>query len=249
MLSNVKRKTAAAPRRVVRKNVISNRLVIFSLVVAAVVIAIMMLKRSYLSTVLAFYNYVRPVLIPVFALLTVGAVTLLVLRKTKDTDESGKYLPASLMLILSAGLLAVCVVYPFFSGTRLLVSVLACAALYYVYYLYSRSFFVYSLLTLCGGLLLSFERFSGGLVGTIVLAVLVACVLAVLLMALLAPKSAIGRWASIGENERYPFYITAAILLVGLCLLLLVPTLLFYAVAVLFGAYLVIAIINTLKMM
>lgn len=246
VLSNMK-KTAAVGLKA-QKNVTSPKLVIFSTALVAVVIAIMMLKRGYLSTVLAFYNYVLPVLIPVFALTTVAAITLMVVRKHRGIDESGCVWSSSLMLILSAGLLAICLSYTTFSATRLLVSVLAFAALYYVYHLYSRAFFVYSLMTVCGGFLLSLERFFG-LVGTIVLAVLVAAVIAVVLMILLAPKSALGRWASVADDSRYPFYITAAILLVGLALLLLLPAWLFYAVAVLFGSYLVIAIINTLKMM
>ena len=84
---------------------------IFFLVLVFVVIAVMSLKGSYISTELAFYNYVRPVLLPVLALATVAAAALWIVRRRKKVDERGMVLSASLMTCISGELLLVVLLF------------------------------------------------------------------------------------------------------------------------------------------
>lgn len=59
-LSNMKKKKTSSPVRGVKKDVAWNRIAVFFVVLAVVVVAIMSLKDSTLSTEMNFYNYVRP---------------------------------------------------------------------------------------------------------------------------------------------------------------------------------------------
>lgn len=249
VLSNMKKPTAAAPVRGAKKDVIAQRIITFSVVLVIAVVTVMALKNSSISAALTFYNYVRPVLIAVFALLTAGAVVLWIVRCKKGVDESKSVFSAPLLTILSGGLLAACIGYSFLSGTRLLICLIAVSALFYIYYLYSRVFFTYAAVTLAGGLLLAFFRFGAGILGMIVPAVLLAALEVVVLMMLAGGKHPLGQIVPAEQKARLPFVITAAILLVGLVLGFVAPALLFYAVAILFASFLVIAIINTLQMM
>lgn len=185
-MSNMKKKKTSSPVRGVKKDVAWNRIAVFFVVLAVVVVAIMSLKDSTLSTEMNFYNYVRPVLIPLFAVLTAGAIALWVTRRKKGVDESKSSFPASMMTIFSGGLFVVSVLYPYLSATRLLVSLIAASALYFLYYLYPRAFFVYAAETLIGGLLLSFFRYGTGLVGLIVPLVLLVALEAVMVLCCLA---------------------------------------------------------------
>lgn len=248
VLSNMK-KPIAAPVRGVKKDVAAYRIIAFSVVLVAVVLAVMMLKNSSISTALTFYHDVRPVLIPVFALLTAGAAALWISRRKKGVDERDTVFSASLLTVIAGGLFAACVGYSFLSATRLLVCLIAAAALFYIYYLYPRSFFTYSAVTLVGGLLLAFFRFGAGILGLIVPAVLLVALEVAVLMMLAGGKHPLGQLVPAASKERLPFVLTAAILLVGIVLGFAAPSLLFYAIALLFASFLVIAIINTLRMM
>ena len=248
VLSNMK-KAADSHVRGVKRDVAAQRIIVFSVVLVAVVLAVMMLKNSSISTALTFYNSVRPVLIPVFALLTAGAAALWIVRRKKGVDEHDTVLSGSLLTIIAGGLLAACVGYSALSGTRLLVCLIAASALFYIYYLYPRTFFAYSAVTLAGGLLLAFFRFGTGILGLIVPAVLLAALEIVVLMMLVGGKHPLGKLVPTASKERLPFVITAAVVLVGLVLGFIAPSMLFYAIALLFASFLVIAIINTLRMM
>jgi len=249
VLSNVKKKPAVSPARKVKKDVAANRIVAFSIALAAVILALMALTNSTISTRLTFYNYVLPILIPLSALAAAGFTALWINRRKRGLDESGSGFPSSLLAVISAGAFFASVGYTFMSGTRLLVSLLALAALYYIYFLYSRSFFAYSAVTVIGGLLLSFFRFGAGLLGLILPLALLLVLETVLMLMLLGGKGSLGRMIPANRQERLPFMLTAAILLAGIVLGLAAPSMLFYAIALLFALFLVVAIINTLRMM
>ncbi len=246
-LSNAKK--AAAPVRGAKRDVAARRIILFSLVLLAAVIAVMALKNSSVTTSLVFYNSVLPVLIPLFACLTAGAVALWIVRRRRGVNESGAVLSGSLLTILSGGLLAACIGYLFLSGTRLLICMIAVSALFYINYLYPRAFFAYSAVTLAGGLLLAFFRFGGGILGLILPAVLLAALEVVILMMLAGGKHRLGSLIPAEPRARIPFLITAALLLVGLVLGFVAPSLLFWAIVLLFASFLVNAIITTLRMM
>ena len=248
-LSNMKKKTAAAPVRGVKKDIAAYRIIVFTLVLVVAVMTVMSLKNASISTALTFYNDVCPLLIPIFAVLTAAAVALWIFRCKRGIDETKLVFSGSLLTIVFGGLCAACVGYFFLSATRLLVCLIAVSALFYVYYLYPRTFFVYAAATLAGGLLLAFFRFGTSIAGLIVPAVLLTALEVVLLMMLVGGKHPLGQLVPADRKARLPFVLTAAILLVGLVLGIAAPSLLFYAIALLFASFLVIAIIQTLKMM
>lgn len=247
VLSNAKRKVTAENRGP-KKDINGNRVATFFLVLVLVVIAVMSLKESYISTELAFYNYVRPVLLPVLALATAAAVVLWIIRRQKKVDERKMVLSASLMTCISAELLLVVLLYPFLSTTRLLVSLLGCALLFFIYYLYPRFFFGYSVCTVLGALALSSFRMGGGLLGLILPVALAAAMLVLLAVMLFAPASRLGCALGADEDEKLPLIITAALLLAGVVVGFVMPSLIFYAVVLLAASFLVFAIVNTLRM-
>lgn len=246
-MSNAKKK--AAPVRGVRRDVAAQRIILFSVVLLIAVVTVAALKNSSVSTALNFYHITLPVLIVLFALMTAGGAALWIIRRRRGVNEQGMMLSGAMMTILAGGLLVSCVGYIFLSGTRLLVCMIAAAALFYIYYLYPRSFFAYSAVTVAGGLLLSFFRFGTGLLGLILPAVLIAALEVLVLMMLAGGKNRLGRLVPAEPRGRLPFLITAALLLVGFVLGFIAPAMLFWAIVLLFASFLVIAIITTLRMM
>ena len=99
-----------------------------------------------------------------------------------------------------------------------------------------------------GGLLLAFFRFGSGLAGLIVPLVLLAA-LEVVMVLMLIGKTRLGKLLPKEKEARYPVILTAALVLIGLVLGLAAPAYLFYAIALLFASFLVIAIMNTVRMM
>ncbi len=247
VLSNAKKKVTA-DQRSRKKDVVSNRISVFFIVLLVVVFAILSLKGSYISTELMLYNYVRPILVPLFAIATLCAGTLWIFRRKQKVDESMNVFSSSLLTCVSAGLFAVCLLYPYLSTTRLMISLLSCALLFFVYYLYPRGFFAYSLCTVVGALALSFLHFGNSLLGVIIPVALVAAVLVLSVIILLAPTSRMVGQLSLAQMERYPMIVTAALLLAGLIVGFVMPSLIFYAVVLLAGWFMVVAIINTLRL-
>ena len=246
-MSNAKRKVTAENRGP-KKDINSNRVSTFFLVLVFVVIAVMSLKGSYISTELAFYNHVRPILLPILALATAAAAALWIIRRQKKVDERKIVLSGSLLTCISAELLLVVLLYPFFSTTRLLVSLLGCALLFFVYYLYPRSFFGYSVCTVLGALALSSFRMGGGVLGLVLPAALVAVMLVLLVVMLFAPACRLSRVLGADEDDKLSLIVTAALLLAGIVVGFVMPSLIFYAVVLLAASFLVFAIVHTLRM-
>lgn len=246
-LSNQKKKAVTV--RAVDRDVVKYRIVAFTVALIVAVLTVMILQNSNVATVLAFYNHVNPVLIPLFALGAAGAVALWVSRVKRGVDESREVFSASMLTVLSGGYFLACVGYVFFSPTRLLICLIAASALFYIYYLYPRTFFAYSALTLCAGILLSFVRFGVGVAGLIVPAILLVALEVLIFAMIFGAKGAPAGLVPADFRARVPFLLTAAIVPVGLVLGLLAPSMLFYAIVILFASFLVTAIIQTLKMM
>lgn len=247
VLSNAKRKVTVE-KRGPKKDINGNRVAVFFIVLVLVVVSVMSLKGSYVSTELAFYNNVRPVLLPVLALATAAAAVLWIVRRQKKVDERGLVLSASLITCISAELLLVVLLYPFLSTTRLLVSLLGCALLFFIYYLYPRSFFGYSVCTVSGALALSSLRMGGGVLGLLLPVALVAILLVLLAVMLFAPTCRLARALGADEDDKLPLIVTTALLLAGIVVGFVMPSLIFYAVVLLAASFLVFAIIHTLRM-
>ena len=247
VLSNAKRKVTVE-KRGPKKDINGNRVAVFFIVLVLVVVSVMSLKGSYVSTELAFYNNVRPVLLPVLALVTAAAAVLWIVRRQKKVDERGLVLSASLITCISAELLLVVLLYPFLSTTRLLVSLLGCALLFFIYYLYPRSFFGYSVCTVLGALALSSLRMGGGVLGLVLPVALVAILLVLLAVMLFAPTCRLARALGADEDDKLPLIVTTALLLAGIVVGFVMPSLIFYAVVLLAASFLVFAIIHTLRM-
>ena len=246
-MSNAKRKVTAENRGS-KKDINSNRVSTFFLVLVFVVISVMSLKGSYISTELAFYNYARPILLPVLALATAAAAALWIVRRQKKVDERPFVLSGSVLTCISAEFLLVVLLYPFLSTTRLLVSLLGCALLFFVYYLYPRFFFGYSVCTVLGALALSSFRMGGGVMGLVLPTALAAAMLALLAVMLFAPTCQLSRALGADEDEKLSLIVTAALLLAGIVVGFVMPSLIFYAVVLLAASYLVFAIVHTLRM-
>ena len=96
------------------------------------------------------YNFVfkvLPVLTIIAAALTVAAAVYLIISKVKKINTS--LFPVTPAMIFSSMLtmLGVCLLYKHMTTTKLILALIVLTVLYFVYHLYSRTFFKYSLFT------------------------------------------------------------------------------------------------------
>jgi len=150
--------------------------------------------------------------------------------------------------------------YKYTRVTGAIVVLIAALVLCYVYNFYTKDFFIYSVLTACGAVLMYAAGLGKAQLTLFTIVKIVAGVLALaiaVVTAVLAFKaSKNGGKLSIGKKnislgkgfKYYPLFIGSAILFVGTVAALLFGAVTVYALCALFAAYLVIAIIYSIKM-
>lgn len=229
------------------------------LVVLAALIAVIF-SITYLTGTAEDYNNfvlnVSPVIAIVLAVLCIPAIIFFAVCKRKGKNEKNRVFSSGYLLTLALWLTSVFALYGRLSSRAVIAYIVVTAALYFVYYLFNREFFVFSLYAaVCAGILLiinSATRLEH--IIAIVFAVIVSA-LVILLFAAGKNKPAvvkIGRYSlkiTDGTFKSYPFIISAAILLIGAVLSFFIANAAFYSLIVLFACYLVFTIVNTVKMM
>jgi len=186
----------------------------------------------------------------------IPALVFFIIRRAHGTDERTSVLSSSYLLVLVAWLTSIYTFYSHITSTKLVAYILVSSALYFIYYLFSREFFIFSLYTALGaGLLVMIN--SSLVTSHIILSVLVALVSALAIVLVMADKKKpvkvkIGKTSfslTDGTFKMYPFCISAGIMLAGVILSFIVGSMAFYSLIVLFVYYLAFTVINTVKMM
>lgn len=203
---------------------------------------------------------VLPVLTIVFAALSVVSIGYYAFTKAKHVDIS-KYIctPAMISGIMLVSL-AICLLYKSVSLQKIVVSLIIVNILYFIYYLYKRSFFIYSLLTAFSYLIIvtlgSVTYFSdkGGFYTALKVTAIVIALAAGAFV--LAAKGKGGK-ISVGKREislcedkfdLIAFAATIGLLVISVVISFFAAGFTSYMSIVLLMSFLVIAIIYTIKM-
>ena len=188
--------------------------------------------------------------------LCIPALIFFFVKRAHGADERMSVLSSSYILVLAVWLTSIYAFYTHITSIKLVAYILVTSALYFIYYLFSREFFVFSLYTAIGAGLLVLIN-SSLVVSHIVLSVLIALVSALAIMLVMTDRKKpvivkIGKSKfslTDGTFKLYPFCISAGIMLAGVILSFVFGSMAFYSLIVLFVYYLTFTVINTVKMM
>jgi len=197
-------------------------------------------------------NTLAPVLIPVTGVLFAASAVWVVICKKRAVDETYK-------VVTSVGLFGNLAVLFFTSAhirlfmkrDTLLLSLILVSLLYFVYSIYNRNFFIYSLFTASGFIALhhatmtsaTFSPFARLLVlGALVLAFAIPAASIIYVIMRLVNKKATKKVA-------LSYIVSALAVLAGAVLVMLSPIAVIYAEFLLLAIYLVIAVAYTVKLM
>jgi len=235
--------------------------------IAVVVIVFLFAVNSVGSRQLNFATKVLPVLTPVMAGLTLLAGGFWVFHRfRKKADERGAVFNSAFFFTVSASLLGLCLVYNrVYRITPMIIAIIAGTVLYCVYFLYDRLFFAYTAYAVYGGIVLlgygssilvDLLPIPQSVLLVVYTALTVIITIAAASVFALAAKN--GGAVKLGKRKlnlsgdisrTYPFIINSGLILIGAVLAPVFPGTVNYTAAAVLISYLVIAIIQTVKMM
>ncbi len=197
-----------------------------------------------------------PIIGIAFGVLSLPAIVYFVLSRINGRDEKCKVFASGFVLLLSLWLTSIFGFYGSMSSKKLIAYIIVTAVLYFVYYLFSREFFLFSLYCALGaGFLILINSAVRHM--HIIYAVVVVLISAVAIILALADKKnpvslKLGKAqvkVTNGSLKAYPFCIAAGIMLAGVILSFFAASMAFYSLIVLFAFYLLFMVVNTVKMM
>ncbi len=244
-----------------QEELIINRLMSLFIAATVTIVALLLIKKNetlaYVNTIMAVLPFVQIG----FGLLTAAALIYYIVLKVKHINDNKKTLSSPILLGTSAFLLVLSLLFRSFEINTLIIAVIAAAAFCFIYAFYPRSFFVFSLAAAVGGIGIYCARYGAfGFFSlkTVIIALfrIASFVLpfAIAVLFILARKDAKNKprgnkFKLLGDGYNAPeFIIGAVLMLAGTTAVTIVPGLVFYTLVVYFGAYMICAIIRTVKM-
>ena len=243
-----------------KNNAIVNRMMAMFILATVAVVVLLMIKRNGAverAFVLDWLIYLKIA----GGLLLAGAIAFFAFQRKKRVDESLKVFSSATLLIIAILLFAVFMLYQYFSNTAMIVLVIASLVLSFVYNFYQKDYYYYSIFTVTVFLFMYFLR--SGVSGMIWKNILfyISCGLIFLVPAavsalLMYVKSKNGK-AKLGSKINivmrpsylyYPFFIGAAVAVVGGVIGLALASYLIYIMIAFLAVYLLFGIIYTIKM-
>ena len=256
MSNNIKEKKAAKLAAEKQQNAKLYRLMLqFVFAVIAVVLAI---KAG--NNQIATLKYVMPPFMLVTGILFALSAVFFSYQKSKNVDESSRFLTSAFVFGNITSLFAAGVAFYIYWDAELVIAALiTLTVLYFAHNIYGGNFFAYSLLTAIGFLALRLVKADShiyvfiGRIGIVAANILliVLPIVAIALGILLIAKNKNYTFAGItigGKKCAVTFFICAAAVIAGAVLLLVSPASTVLADFLLLGSYLVIAVICTVKM-
>ena len=229
------------------------------LVVLAALIAVIFSITYFTGTAEDYNSFllnVAPVIAIVFAVLCIPAIIFFAVCRKRGKDEKNKVFSSGYLLSLVLWLTSIFALYGRISSKSSIAYIVVTAALYFVYYLFNREFFVFSLYAAVGaGILMmihSSTRPEHIIAAILAVIVSIAAVLLVIGDKKKPVEIKLGKAKlkiTDGTFKAYPFIVSAAILIAGAVLSFFFADMAFYSLIVLFACYLVFTIVNTVKMM
>lgn len=245
-----------------RDDFLSNRIMLLLIALTVIIVTLLLLRKNNNNFEAGFI--IGPLLgfrIGTGVLFAAAAVNFII-KKNAKTDESFKYFNSAFLLGISVVLFVLMLAFPYVLTIGTVIGLIGALLLYFLYCFYQRDFFVYASLTCVGSLLIYFSSLgiTAGTLKSIVkvagkwLAVILP---ALFIIALLLLKKSDGSVVIGGKTVKlmrpgynyYPFFVCSAITLAGSALTIIIGAAMIYAQIALFAAFIVIAIIYTIKMM
>lgn len=222
------------------------RIVIAALLAIAGVYALIFVNGEA-SRTMAF-RAALPILCAVSAALLIGALVWFFIAKSRKTDVAGYYFtPAMAVGITATAFAALAVHYvdkyiAYMHGINMKVifAIIAVAALYLIFSVYSRPFFAFSVYTAAAAMFCLFAYSALGMSATIYAVVMIAAAVAAAVVVMLVKH--------LTMLDRLAFLSISAVLAVFALLSFAVAGVIIYALYALLAALLVFTIINTIKM-
>lgn len=241
--------------KIKRSDVLYYRMLIVLAALIAVIFSITYVTRTAEGSN-SFVLSGAPITAIVFAGLCVPAVIFYAVCRKKGINERNRVFSSGYLLVLTLWLTSVFALYGPLSSKAAMAYIIITVALYYIYYIFKYEFFAFSLYASLGAaLLLSIN--SASKLEHVISAVL-AFVLSAVVVFVVARDKKKPVELKLGKNsikitdgsfKIYPFAVLAGIIVLGSVLSFFLANAAFYSLIVLFVAYLVFTIVNTVKMM
>ncbi len=235
-----------------------NRLSIVFVSVFVGALVMLVAKKNIDNEVAFITRWLTPLLILSAAAL-VGSIALFVMRTKKGIDDSEKIFTKWNLLGAGIVFFGAMLGYRFtFDASLIVVGLVCVGVLYLVYITFSKDFFIYSIMTALGLVLMklrevefysTFGKAVAALCG--VLCILIAVLGIILAIVHISGKGTVslGKKKHMIGGNAYPFIVGAVFLIAGGIIGFVAPAASAYAIAAMLAAYVVVAIVYVLKMM
>ncbi len=229
------------------------------LITLAVLITVIFTIVSLTDTAEGYNSFllnIAPKTAVISAIACVPLLAFFIICKARRVDDKQWVVSSGYLLSVALWVTSVFGLYGFLSSRTSMAYIVVTAALYFVYYLFDREFFIYSLYSALGAAaLVSINSASTveHIISAVLAFVLTGAVLYFVFSKAEKPaKAKSGKKAakrSVKGFKPAPFLVSAAVLLVGTVLSFFFAGVSFYSLVVLFAVYLIFTIVNTVKMM
>ena len=261
MLSNElkqKQKKAERLRQQKKNDIMVNRIAAAFILVCAGIVVMLFAKKTIDNEVAFITRWLTPLLI-ISGAAFIGSIVFFALRTKRRTDESE--LVFTKWNVLGAGIVffgSMLFYRLTFDASLVVLELIAVGALYLVFNLFKADFFIYSVLTAAGVLLLRVGQTAGysSVASAASMLCNILCVVLAVAGLILAVMLISGK-GSISFKERrfsvggwiWPVFVASGLLAAGGIVGFFAPAFLTYVIAAMLVAYLAIAIAYVIKMM
>ncbi len=258
--SDSKKKSGVVDAKRASSDTKINRLMV-AFILGVVAVTCMLLVKKNIANEAFFITYILPVLLVVSVLSFAASIYLFVRRR--GSDESARiFTGANVLGAALVFMLAVLYYRLTFEATMVIGWFIVAVVLYFVYNIFAGDFFMYSVLSAAGVMLLRGTRIDymtslSDVIALIFAILAMLCAVGGIVIAFMARskggKLKLGRHSinlyGAKGGHIYPLLIAAVLIIAGGILSLLAPAFVIYAVAALVAAYLAIAVVYVIKMM
>ncbi|HHW24696.1 MAG TPA: hypothetical protein GXX22_04475 [Clostridiales bacterium] len=255
----------AATRKVKRsqqqEELIVTRLMGLFIAATLLIVGLLLIKKNETIAFMTRFNAILPYIWIALGLLTAAAAGYYIWLRVKRVDDSKKPFSSAILLGSAAYLFVMSLLFRTFSISTHIIFVIATTAFCFIYAFYPRWFFFFSLAAAVGGMGIYCAKYGFAIPLSVKGAIFVllriasfALPFAAAALFFMARKGARkvpgGRqFPVLGSGYDSPSVIIGAALLLALNIFVIVfPQLVFYSLVVYFGAYLISAIVCTVKM-
>lgn len=257
IVKNQKEKTQKKIANLKKSDIAANRLYVLFFAAVLLIFGIVRVGNS-ITAQLKFINDIQIICVVVSAALLIAAIIYKFVCARSEKDETYTTFSSSFLILIAAAIFAVFTLFGNIDSSALLALVIIGTVLYFVYNIYAREFFWYSLYTALAYFVLALGYPASNTVSLkqmIISAAAIAVAIAVIaFVAVFASRKGhvaiFGRsFGKLSKSGAYPFYVTSALIIAGLLLALFISGISIYSLAVLFISYMIFAVIYTIKLM